>query len=99
VFGPVLTIDVFDSLEEAVSRVNRSRFGIHAGIFSSNADHIQAAVDRLQVVGVVVNDVPTVRFDKLPYGGVKDSGFGLEGVLYAYQELTQPKSVVRRVSG
>jgi len=99
VFGPVLTVEPFDDLFDALARVNRSRYGIHAGIFSNDEDHIALAIDQLQVVGVVVNDVPTIRFDALPYGGVKDSGFGLEGVRYAHEELTRPKSVVRCISG
>jgi acyl-CoA reductase-like NAD-dependent aldehyde dehydrogenase len=99
VFGPVLTIDPFDDLLEAFSRVNRSRYGIHAGLFTKEGKSVSQALDALQTVGLVVDDVPTVRFDKLPYGGVKDSGFGLEGVPYAFEEMTQPKSVVRRLPG
>ncbi|MBV6457361.1 MAG: NADP-dependent glyceraldehyde-3-phosphate dehydrogenase [Fimbriimonadaceae bacterium] len=99
VFGPVLTLDPFDDFNQALDRVNHSRYGIHAGVFSIREDRIEASIERLQVVGVVINDVPTVRFDSLPYGGVKNSGFGLEGVRFAYEELTQPKSVVRRISG
>lgn len=97
VFGPVLTLRAYDEIEEALQRVNESDYGIHAGVFSSDSPVIERAVTELEVGGVVINDVPTIRFDALPYGGVKDSGFGREGVRYAMEEMTEPKSILMRL--
>lgn len=94
-FGPVLTLEAFDALDEAISMTNRSQYGIHAGLFTKDREAIDRAFERLQVTGLVVNDVPSVRFDALPYGGVKRSGEGLEGVRYAYETMTRPKSLVK----
>lgn len=97
VFGPVLTLKSFREPKEAFDRVNRSRFGIHCGLFAQDSRFIEQAIEEIEVGGVVVNDVPTVRFDALPYGGVKESGFGREGVRYTMEEMTEPKSVVTRI--
>ncbi|MBS1716117.1 MAG: aldehyde dehydrogenase family protein [Armatimonadetes bacterium] len=97
VFGPVVSLEPFDSLEHAIGRVNRSRYGIHASVFTEDGDERKMAADRLEVGGVVFNDSPTVRFDNLPYGGVKESGFGREGVRYAIEEMTELKSLVSRI--
>ncbi len=91
VFAPVVTVEPFSDFEEAVGRVNHSRFGLQAGVFSNNLAHVMSAYDRLEVGGVIVNDVPTYRIDHMPYGGVKDSGFGREGVKYAIEEMTELK--------
>lgn len=96
VFGPVLCLSEFADLEETIRQVNASRYGIHCGIFSKDEAVALAAFEELQVGGVVVNDIPTVRFDGLPYGGVKLSGFGREGVKYAMDEMTEPRSLVVR---
>lgn len=96
VFGPVLTLTPYSTHEEAIDRVNGSDFGIHAGIFSHDESFIDQAIEDIHIGGIVVNDVPTIRFDAMPYGGVKRSGFGREGVLYTMEEMTEPKSVVRR---
>lgn len=95
-FGPVLVVTVFDRREEAWSFVNQSKFGIHAGVFTDDPRLQAEAADQLEVGGVVVNDVPTVRFDALPYGGERRSGFGREGVRWAMEEFTYPKSIVER---
>ena len=92
-FGPVVLLHRISNVEGGISRVNTSRFGIHAGVFGDDAP---AVASRLDVGGVVVNDVPTVRFDALPYGGVRDSGCGREGVGWAVREFTQPRSTVSR---
>lgn len=97
VFGPVLTLGRVAHLEEAIARVNAGRYGIHVSIFTDDAAAGERAATVLEVGGVVVNDFPTLRFDGLPYGGVKESGFGREGVPYAIQEMTELKSVVRRL--
>lgn len=96
VFGPVLTLSRFDSATEAFAAVNASSYGIHCGVFTRSAAIQEWAYRSLEVGGVVLNDYPTLRFDALPYGGVKRSGFGREGVRFAMQEMTELKSRVRR---
>ena len=94
IFGPVATLHKVDSLEHAVEEVNDSRYGLQAGIFSSDITSIMYAYKHLDVGGVIANDYPTFRVDNMPYGGIKDSGFGREGIRYAMQEMTEPKLLV-----
>ncbi|MCW5935829.1 MAG: aldehyde dehydrogenase family protein [Fimbriimonadaceae bacterium] len=94
VFGPVLTLAPFTSDEEAIARVNRSRFGIQTGVFTNDYHVAEQFFQELEVGGVVVNDCPNLRFDAVPYGGVKRSGFGREGTAVAFDELTEPRSLV-----
>lgn len=96
VFGPVLTLNRVRSLDEAIERVNASNYGIHASVFTSDSAKADEAVRKLEVGGVVVNDFPSLRFDGLPYGGVRESGFGREGVPFAIEEMSELKSVVKR---
>jgi len=91
VFAPVVTVEAFADFSEALARVNNSRFGLQAGLFSDSMSHVMEAYEELEVGGVIVNDVPTYRIDHMPYGGVKDSGFGREGVRYAIEEMTELK--------
>jgi acyl-CoA reductase-like NAD-dependent aldehyde dehydrogenase len=95
-FGPVLTLQPHRTFEEALGWVNRSQYGIHTGIFTADAGRIEQAFRQLEVGGVVIGDAPTLRFDSLPYGGVKRSGFGREGVRYAMEEMTEPRTLVIR---
>lgn len=99
VFGPVLSLTPFSQIEEAIDQVNASPYGIHAGIFTKDQALAKRAFEELNVGGVIVDDYPTLRFDALPYGGVKESGFGREGVRYAMDEMTEPKSLVFRCTG
>jgi acyl-CoA reductase-like NAD-dependent aldehyde dehydrogenase len=94
IFGPVATISPVDSLDEAIARTNASRYGLQAGVFTNDVRAIGKAFESLQVGGVVVNDYPTLRVDNFPYGGVKDSGFGREGVRYAMDEMSERKTLV-----
>jgi glyceraldehyde-3-phosphate dehydrogenase (NADP+) len=94
VFGPVVTLQSVTSVEDAVNASNNSRYGLQAGIFSSDLSSIMYAYRHLNVGGVIANDYPTFRVDNMPYGGVKDSGSGREGVRYAIQEMTEPKLLV-----
>ncbi|KPJ60508.1 MAG: aldehyde dehydrogenase [Latescibacteria bacterium DG_63] len=89
VFAPVVVVTSFSELEEALEHVNDSDYGLQAGIFTGRLDAAVRAFERLEVGGVVVNDVPTYRVDHMPYGGVKDSGFGREGLRYAIEEMTE----------
>ncbi len=94
VFGPVATISPVASLEEAISRTNASRFGLQAGVFTYDMRAVTRAFDELEVGGVIANDYPTLRVDNMPYGGVKESGFGREGVRYAMEEMSERKVLV-----
>lgn len=96
IFGPVVTLSRFEEAEEAFSRVNGSRYGIHSGVFTASPHLQQRAFEELEVGGVVINDFPTLRFDALPYGGVRRSGFGREGVRFAMQEMTELRSLTVR---
>ncbi|MEE9187168.1 MAG: aldehyde dehydrogenase family protein, partial [Bacteroidota bacterium] len=91
VFGPVVTIESFNSFEEAVEKMNDTVYGLQAGIYSNDFRNIFAAYERLEVGGVIVNDYPTYRIDNMPYGGIKDSGFGREGLKYAMEAMTEVK--------
>ena len=83
-------------LDTAFDVVNDSRYGLHASVFTRSLDSAFRAVDRLEVGGVVVNDVPGFRSDTMPYGGVKDSGIGREGPRFAVEELTVTRMAVIR---
>ena len=96
VFGPVITLAPFESFEEALSKVNSGKYGIHTGVFTNNQAERDRAFQDLEVGGVVINDSPSIRFDNLPYGGTKLSGHGREGVRFAMEEMTQLKSYVVR---
>ena len=94
-FGPILTITPFSNLRDLVRQLNQGRYGIHASIFTTSKEDIAAARD-IETGGIVINDAPSVRFDNLPYGGVRESGFGREGVHYAMEEMTELRSIVSR---
>jgi acyl-CoA reductase-like NAD-dependent aldehyde dehydrogenase len=79
---------------EAIERINASRYGLQAGVFTGDLATTLMAFDRLDVGGVIINDVPTYRVDSMPYGGVKDSGTGREGPRYALEEMTELKLLV-----
>lgn len=95
-FGPVAVISSFSSFDESLKLANHSRFGLQAGVFTSNLAHAFKAWDALEVGGVVVNEVPSWRSDAMPYGGIKDSGLGREGVRFAMEEMTELRSLVIR---
>ncbi len=94
IFGPVVTLHTFKMFEDAVSEINNSKYGLQAGVFSNDFKNIMFAFENLEVGGIVVNDFPTYRIDHMPYGGVKDSGVGREGLKYAIEEMTEPKLLV-----
>jgi len=93
VFGPVVCMVPFDTLDEAVARVNATPFGLASGIFTNRLDDAFAAARRLEVGGVHVNETSSSRVDLMPYGGSKDSGFGREGPRYAVHEMTEERIV------
>ena len=93
VFGPIVVVTPFETIDEAIEAVNDSRFGLQAGIYTSDIHAAMRAAEELEVGGVMINDIPTFRVDNMPYGGVKDSGFGREGIKYAVEELTELKLI------
>ena len=95
-FGPVAILSRFDDFEAALEQVNDSDFGIHAGIFTRDLYKAQRAWDVLEVGGVVIGDVPSWRVDHMPYGGVKDSGIGREGIRFAIEDMTELRMLVIR---
>ncbi len=94
VFGPVALLETYDRLEEALRRVNDSRYGLHAGLFTRDIHRIWQAFEDLEVGGLVINDVPTYRADPMPYGGTKTSGLLREGPRYAMEAYTEPRALV-----
>jgi glyceraldehyde-3-phosphate dehydrogenase (NADP+) len=97
VFGPVVVIEPYENFVDAINMTNSSEFGLQAGVFTNQIDEMNYAFTKLEVGGVIINDVPTFRVDHMPYGGVKNSGFGREGVKYAIHEMLEPKLLVKNV--
>ncbi|UOY93072.1 aldehyde dehydrogenase family protein [Ectobacillus sp. JY-23] len=93
IFGPVVVFHRFDNFKDAISHVNTSKYGLQAGVFTNNLTHAMEAAKHLEVGGVMINDVPTFRLDHMPYGGIKESGFGREGIKYAIEEMTELKLI------
>jgi acyl-CoA reductase-like NAD-dependent aldehyde dehydrogenase len=91
---PVVTLSPYDDFEEALARANASRYGLQAGIFTRDLSLVERAFAALEVGGIVVNDVPTWRADRMPYGGVKESGTGREGPAYAMETFTEPRLLI-----
>jgi glyceraldehyde-3-phosphate dehydrogenase (NADP+) len=95
VFGPIITVEAFDAFSEAVEALNDSRFGLQAGVYTDSIAEMDMAFERIQCGGIILNDVPTFRVDHMPYGGIKDSGLGREGVRYAMLDMLEPKLLVK----
>jgi acyl-CoA reductase-like NAD-dependent aldehyde dehydrogenase len=95
-FGPLANLSKFSSWDEALATVNDSKFGLQAGLFTRDLHKVLQAWDVLEVGGVVVNDVPSYRVDNMPYGGVKDSGLGREGIRFAIEDMTEIRNLVIR---
>ena len=98
-FGPVAVLSRFRDFEAALAEVNDSTFGLQAGIFTRDLYKAHFAWDTLDVGGVVIGDVPSWRVDNMPYGGVKDSGLGREGVRFAMEDMTEIRNLVIRTPG
>lgn len=95
VFGPIITVESFDEFENAIDRLNDSRFGLQAGVYTDSIAEMNLAFKNIECGGVIINDVPTFRMDQMPYGGIKDSGFGREGLKYAIMDMMEPKILVK----
>lgn len=95
-FGPVAVIETFHDFGDALRSANESDFGIHAGVFTPSISNAMRAWDELDVGGVLINEIPSWRVDNMPYGGVKDSGLGREGVRYAMDDMTEIRALVIR---
>jgi len=94
VFGPVATIEKVKDFSTAVQRANASRYGLQAGVFTNDLTNVKHAHEHLEVGGIMINNVPGFRIDSMPYGGVKDSGLGREGLRYAMEEMTEGRLMV-----
>jgi acyl-CoA reductase-like NAD-dependent aldehyde dehydrogenase len=94
IFAPVVTVEPYDNFSDAIRLVNSSAYGLQAGIFTRDAKLLFNAYEDLEVGGLVAGDVPSFRIDHMPYGGIKDSGLGREGLRYAIEEMTEPKLLV-----
>jgi len=94
VFAPVVVIEPYDDFQEALRRVNDSPYGLQAGLFTNDAKLIFQAYEALEVGGLIVGDTSSFRIDHMPYGGVKESGLGREGLRYAIEEMTEPRLLV-----
>jgi acyl-CoA reductase-like NAD-dependent aldehyde dehydrogenase len=94
IFGPVVCIEPYDDFEQALAEVNHSRYGLQAGLLTRDAGRILTAYRELEVGALIVGDTPTWRLDPMPYGGVKDSGLGREGLRSAIEEMTEPRMLV-----
>ena len=94
VFGPVAVIEEVADFSAAIAAVNDSTYGLQAGVFTNSVAHMKLAHDQLEVGGVIIGNVPGFRIDSMPYGGIKDSGLGREGVKYAMEEMSEPRLLV-----
>ena len=96
-FGPVAVLSRFHDFDDALALANNSAYGLQAGVFTRDIQKAYRAWDVLEVGGVIINDVPSWRADQMPYGGVKHSGLGREGVRYAIEDMTEVRTMVLRL--
>jgi acyl-CoA reductase-like NAD-dependent aldehyde dehydrogenase len=94
VFAPIVGVATYRDLDQCIREINRSRYGLQAGIFTSSLDTAFKAAREIHVGGVMINDASQFRADLMPYGGVKQSGWGKEGPKYAIREMTEERIIV-----
>lgn len=94
IFAPVVTVEAYENFEEALDRVNDSPYGLQAGVFTRDAGRLFRAYEQLETGGVIAGDIPSFRVEAMPYGGIKESGLGREGLRYAVEEMTERKLLV-----
>jgi acyl-CoA reductase-like NAD-dependent aldehyde dehydrogenase len=97
IFGPVISVGTFDTLDEAIELANDTDYGLQAGIFTRDLNRAFAAIEGLEFGGVTVNQAPTFRVDQMPYGGTKGSGNTREGPYFTVREMTEERTVVLRI--
>tara|TARA_B100000674_G_scaffold44090_1_gene30493 strand:- start:8646 stop:10067 length:1422 start_codon:yes stop_codon:yes gene_type:complete len=97
VFGPVVVLEKIRSFDEGIKEINDTDFGLQAGVFTNNINEMNRAFNQIEVGGVIINDVPTFRVDHMPYGGIKNSGLGREGVKYAILDMMEPRILVKNI--
>ncbi|WP_298830163.1 aldehyde dehydrogenase family protein [uncultured Planococcus sp.] len=97
-FAPIVLINTYEKFEEALRYVNDSQYGLQAGVYTTSIEKSFQAIEQIEAGGVIINDIPSFRVDQMPYGGVKNSGTGREGIKYATEEMTELKLVVFKVS-
>lgn len=95
VFGPIITVEPFDEFDDAIEMLNDTRFGLQAGVYTDSLTEVNSAFEKIECGGVIINDVPTFRVDQMPYGGIKDSGLGREGLKYAILDMMEPRILVK----
>lgn len=95
IFGPVICINSYETIEDAIQQANNTKFGLQCGVFTNNETELNKCFKQIEVGGVIHNHVPTLRYDQMPYGGVKESGLGREGVKYAMLDMLEPKILVK----
>lgn len=95
IFGPVICINSYNTIQEAIEQANNTKFGLQCGVFTNDTSELDECFKHLEVGGVIHNHVPTVRYDQMPYGGVKESGLGREGIKYAMLDMLEPKVLVK----
>jgi len=95
IFGPVICVEKYSTMEEAVKKINDARFGLQCGVFTDRISELDYCFKNLDVGGVIHNEMPTLRFDQMPYGGIKESGLGREGVRYAIADMLEAKILVK----
>lgn len=95
VFGPVICINLYNTINEAIALANDTKFGLQCGVFTNSASELDQCFNEIEVGGVIHNHTPILRFDHMPYGGVKESGLGREGVKYAMHDMLEPKVLVK----
>ncbi|MBO1911750.1 aldehyde dehydrogenase family protein, partial [Microvirga sp. 3-52] len=93
-FAPIVTVNPYSDWDEAINQVNDSQYGLQAGVYTTNVDKAFDAVEKLEVGGVIINDIPTFRVDQMPYGGIKNSGTGREGIKYSIEEMSDLKLAI-----
>jgi len=97
VFGPVVIIEKYTDFAKVITTLNATEFGLQAGVFTDKLSEMNLAFNQIEAGGVIINDVPTFRVDNMPYGGIKNSGFGREGVKYSISEMLEPKLLVKNI--
>jgi len=95
IFGPVICINSYETIEVAIQQANHTKFGLQCGVFTNDTTELNKCFKQIEVGGIIHNHVPTLRYDQMPYGGVKDSGLGREGVQYAMLDMLEPKILVK----